>query len=283
MKTYALLAVCLFLTILVSAQITRPKLSQRQTLEQKIGFTEVTIEYSRPAMRGREIFGGLEPYGEVWRTGANRNSHITFSAPVQVDGTTLAAGTYTLFTRPEPDTWTVYFYPYDNEYGVPPDFSEDKAMATVTVPVFELNRPVQNLTINLENVLENSAELSFAWERTYVAVPLQLMTEQLILDKVDNLNNQHSSDYYMAAMYYLDTDKDLERAKEYIQRAIELREAPGGEPKFWVYTKQAEILLANQEKKAARKAAEKAMEMAAPRGADDYYVKQIATLLEELK
>ncbi len=283
MKQFFLLAGLLCLTTTAFSQLRTPPLSQKQKVEQKVGFTEVTIEYCRPLMRGREIFGGLEKYGEVWRTGANRNTQITFSQPVTVGDTELKADTYTLFTRPNVKEWQVYFYPYDNDYGVPEDFSEDKTVATLTVPVFELNRTIQNLTINLENVTENTADLSLMWEHTYIAIPLKFTTEAKILEKIDNIVNSHSGDYYTAAKYYLDTERDLEKAKEFVQKAIYMREQPGGTPKFWIYELQAEILLANKEKKAALKSAEKAMEMAKPRGADDYYVKQIAKLLEKIK
>lgn len=283
MKQFFLLAGLLFLTTSAFSQLRTPPLSQKQKVEQKVGFTEVTIEYCRPLMRGREIFGGLEKYGEVWRTGANRNTQITFSEPVTVSDTELKADTYTLFTRPNVKEWQVYFYPYDNNYGVPEDFSEDKAVASLTVPVFELNRTFQNLVINLENVTENTADLSLIWERTYIAIPLKFTTEAKILEKIDNIVNSHSGDYYTAAKYYLDTERNLEKAKTFIQTAIDMREQPGGKPAFWIYELQAEILLANKEKKAALKAAEKALEMAKPRGEDDYYVKKIAELLEKLK
>ncbi len=283
MKQFFLLAGLLCLTTAAFSQIKTPPLSQKQKVEQKVGFTEVTIEYCRPLMRGREIFGGLEKYGEVWRTGANRNTQITFSEPVTVGDTELKADTYTLFTRPNAKEWQIYFYPYDNDYGVPEDFSENKAVATITVPVFELNRTFETLTINLENVTENTADLTVMWERTYIAIPLKFTTEAKILKDIDNIVNSHSNGYYMAAKYYLDTERDLEKAKEFIQKSVDLRNQPGGTPDFWIYQKQAEILFANKENKAALKIAEKAMDMAKSRGDDDYYVKQIAELLKKLK
>ena len=103
------------------------------------------------------------------------------------------------------------------------------------------------------------------------------------MGKVENLVNSHSSDYYMAAKYYLDNNKDLEKAKAYIQQSIHLRDEPDGTPKFWIYQLQAEILLANNEKSDALKSAEKAMIMAESRGPDDFYVKQIKALLEKLR
>ena len=283
MKQLILLVILLATSTLNFAQVDIPPLSQKQKVQQKVGFTEVTIEYCRPLMRGRKIFGGLEKYGEVWRTGANRNTQITFSEPITIGDTELKADTYTLFTRPNPDQWEVYFYPYDNGYGVPENFDAAKALATLTVPVFDLNRNVENLTINLENVTDNSADLSLMWERSYIAIPIKFTTEEKILKVIDNIVNSHSGEYYSAAKYYLDQEKDLEVAKELIQKSIDLSEGPGGSPKFWKYQMKAEILLANNEKKEALKYATKAMEMAASRGPDDYYVKEIKELLKQLK
>ena len=283
MKQLILLVGLLFLTTEAFSQIERPPLSQKQRVEQKVGFTEVIIEYCRPEMRGRKIFGGLQKYGEVWRTGANRNTQITFNESIRVGDTQLLAGTYTLFSQPNLKEWKIYFYPFNDEYGVPADFSEDKAEAIITVPVFELNRPIQSFTINLENVTQNTADLSLMWERTYIAIPIKFTTGDKILNDISDIVNSHSSDYYMAAKYYLDTGNDLESAKVFIQKAIDMREEPGGTPMFWVYQMQAEIFLANNEKEAALKSGTKAMEMAKPRGSDDIYVKQIKDLLKKLK
>jgi len=283
MKKSILILSLVFIAIPGYAQIKTPPLSQKQTIEQKVGFTEVTIEYCRPLMRGRKIFGGLEKFGEVWRTGANRNTHITFGQPVTIGGTKLEANSYTLFTKPGEKSWEVYIYPYDNAYGVPPDFSADKAKATLTVPVFELNRTIQNLTINLENVTENTADISLMWENTYIAIPITFTTEEKIMSDIANIVNSNSSNYYMAARYFYDSGKDLEEAKQYIQKAIELRGEPSGTPKFWFYQLQAEILLANEENEAALKSAKKALEMAKPRGEGDFYVNEIKELIEKIK
>ncbi len=280
---FSLLLTCLILSLPLSSQVRTPPLSQKQKVSQKVGFTEVTIEYCRPLMRGRKIFGEMEEYGKVWRTGANRNTQVSFDKNVTIGNQELQAATYTLFTRPGKEQWDIYFYPYDNGYGVPEDFSEENAIATIQVPVFELNRSFENLTLGLENVTENTADLTIIWERTYIAIPILFTTESEIMGKVENLVDSHSSDYYMAAKYYLDNNKDLEKAKAYIQQSIDLRDEPDGTPKFWIYQLQAEILLANNEKSAALKSAEKAMIMAESRGPDDFYVKQIKALLEKLR
>ncbi len=283
MKQVVIAGLVIFLSCSLFAQIKTPPLSQRQVVEQMVGFTEVTIEYGRPLMRGRQIFGALVEYDKIWRTGANRNTQLTVGQGITVGNKNLDAGTYTIFTRPSRSEWKVYFYPYDNGYGVPDDFQVEKAITEITVGSFELNRSVENLTINLDNVTDKSAELVIMWENTGIAIPLDFSTETDILSDIDNLVNSHSSDYYKAAKYYLDKGKDLEKAKSLIQRAIDLRTEPGGVPKFWIFHTQAKIFLANNEHSFALDAAEKAMALAKSRGDDDFYVKQIKEMLDELK
>lgn len=283
MRHFFSLATLLLLSTSTFAQIRTAPLSQKQIITQNVGFTEVKIEYCRPSMRERKIFGGLLPYDRIWRTGANRNSQISFSKGVTIGGKQLEAGTYTLFTKPGVDQWQVYFYPYDNAYGIPMDFDEAKARAHVTVDVVKLNRTVQDLTINLADIEASDASLTIAWEQTMVSVPLAFTTESDLLADIATLNDSHSSDYYTAARYYLETGMDLDQAEAFIQKAVELRDQPGGTPKFWIYKLQAEILLAKGELKAAKKSAQRAYEMAESRGPEDRYVRQISELLEQLK
>ncbi len=266
----------------LNSQIRTPPLSQPQKLTQKVGFTEVTIDYSRPLMRDRVIFGELVPFDEVWRTGANRNSHITFSESVTIDGQELAPGIYTIFTRPNQTEWDVYIYPYDNGYGVPTDFSIDSAEAIITVPVYHLNRDVQNLSINLDNVRANTADLTIMWERSLVVIPISFTTDKSIMDKISRVTDSHSGDYYMAAKYFLDNDKGLEQAKFYMSRSIALMEQEGSTQKYWFYQLQSEILLANGDRAEAKVAAEKALSMAHDRDASKRYLKEIEDLLLQI-
>ena len=100
----------LLISISIQAQLPRPQLSPKAKLVQTVGLSEVTIEYSRPAVRGRNIFGDLVPYDVLWRTGANQNTRITFSDDLIVSGQPLSKGTYALYTIPKQGVWMVYFY-----------------------------------------------------------------------------------------------------------------------------------------------------------------------------
>ena len=110
MRKLVLFTFALTLMFSANAQIETPQPSPFSKIEQKVGLTDVTLEYSRPSMRGREVFGNLVPFGKMWRSGANKNTIITFSNPVKIDGQDLKAGSYSIFITPSATSWDVVFY-----------------------------------------------------------------------------------------------------------------------------------------------------------------------------
>ena len=129
MKKVLLILMAFTMAYSVNAQITTPQPSPFSKIEQKVGLTDVTLEFSRPAMRGRTIFGNLVPYGKMWRTGANANTKITFSTDVTVGGSTLKAGTYAVFTTPNETSWDVIFYSDASNWGTPREWDDAKVAA----------------------------------------------------------------------------------------------------------------------------------------------------------
>src|SRR5690606_1232509 len=135
--------IMLFLAVLgmgfsASSQIETPQPSPFSKVEQKVGLTDVTLEYSRPNMRNRTIFGDLVPYGKVWRMGANNNTKITFSTDVTVEGKTLKAGTYALFAIPNENKWDVVFYSNASNWGAPQELDPSKIAAKVSIETFKI-------------------------------------------------------------------------------------------------------------------------------------------------
>ena len=106
-----------------------------QKIEQKVGLTDVSVQYSRPSMKGRTIFGDLVPYGKLWRTGANQNTMVTFSTDVMVGESTLKAGSYAIFSKPNKDNWEVIFYSDTNNWGTPQKWDDSKVAAKVNAKV----------------------------------------------------------------------------------------------------------------------------------------------------
>src|SRR5690554_6658872 len=132
------------------AQISTPAPSPFSTVEQKVGLTDVTIEYSRPGIKGRTVFGDLVPYGKTWRTGANAATKVSFSTDVMIDGKNLAKGTYALYTVPEKDNWTIIFYSDYNQGGVPRDWNEDAVALKFMAAAQQMPITVENFMINID-------------------------------------------------------------------------------------------------------------------------------------
>lgn len=267
MKKFAIL---LALTALISttyAQIQTPAPSPFQKIEQKVGLTDVTVEYSRPSMKGRKIFGDLVPYGKVWRTGANANTKITFSDDVMIGDGVIEAGSYALYSKPEAGSWEVMFYTDSNNWGNPAEWDESKVAARVRVSTVPMNMDVETFTITFDDLSNDSANLGILWENIYVAVPIKVMTDKAVMASIENvMNGPSSGDYYSAAVYFLESGKDIDKAKMWIDKAIEMREQPA----FWYHRQQSLIYAKSGDKDGAIKAAQTSLRLAQEAGNSDY-------------
>jgi hypothetical protein len=133
------------------------------------GGKTITVDYSSPRMRGRKVFGELVPYGEVWRTGANEaTTFVTNEDLVTVKGTNISAGSYTIFTVPNPDAWTVIINKHTGEWGIPYKY-EAEELARVPMSVTRLSSPVENFTISFDHT-GGSCTMRMAWENTQASV-----------------------------------------------------------------------------------------------------------------
>lgn len=252
---------------LAVAQIQTPQPSPSTTLEQVVGLTEVKIEYSRPAMRGRTIMGDLVPYGSLWRTGANKNTTLSFSDPVTVGGQALAAGTYALFTRPGKSLWEVFFYTETENWGTPQEWQSKSVAAVIEVPTQSLAEPEESFTISINELTNTGANIHLSWENTRVTLPLEVPTDEKTMASIKETmkGTPKAGDLYQAAVYYRESGRDLQTAKKWIGKAIEMD--PG---KYWMFRQQALILADLNEKEAAIKAAQSSLELAEKAGNQDY-------------
>ena len=252
---------------LAVAQIQTPQPSPSTTLEQVVGLTEVKIEYSRPAMRGRTIMGDLVPYGSLWRTGANKNTTLSFSDPVTVGGQALAAGTYALFTRPGKSLWEVFFYTETENWGTPQEWQSKSVAAVIEVPTQSLAEPVESFSISIGELTNIGANIHLSWENTRVTLPLEVPTDEKTMASIKETmkGTPKAGDLYQAAVYYRESGRDLQTAKKWIGKAIEMD--PG---KYWMFRQQALILADLNEKEAAIKAAQSSLELAEKAGNQDY-------------
>ena len=262
------------------AQIQTPAASPEQTLTQSVGLSSVTVQYSRPAMRGRTIFGDLVPLDKLWRTGANKNTLVTFESDATVGGSPLKAGTYALYTVPSKDEWTVYFYTDTENWGLPKPWDENKIAAVYNVKAQSLDTSVESFTITIDKVTDSGAHLTLSWENMSVAIPFGFDTGSAVMQTIERtMNGPAAGDYYQAAVYFLNADKDINKAKTWIDKAIAISEKPA----YWYYRQKALIYAKSGDKKGAIAAAERSMELAQAAGNQDYVAMNKKSLAEWTK
>ncbi len=264
----------------VNAQIQTPAPSPASKVEQKVGLTDITIEYSRPSVKGRKIFGGLEQFGKIWRTGANARTKITFSDDITFAGQEVKAGTYAIFTKPGEKTWEVYLYTEHQGSGAPQTWDASKVAAKATVEAMPIPFVVETFTIDINNIRSASANLDIMWEQTYITVPFTVPTDAKVSAAIKNIMSGPSfNDYYAAAGYYLSEGKDMTQAKKWIDKAMSMNE----NPRFWQLRQQALIYAAAGNKKGAIDLAKKSLAAAEKAGNAQYVKMNKASIAEWMK
>jgi hypothetical protein len=266
MKKIILYTTMFLLTLVTQAQIKTPAPSPMQTLEQTVGLTDVTLKYSRPSVKGRTIFGGLVPFDAMWRTGANQNSMITFSDDVLIGEATVKAGTYAIFTKPGAVNWEVYFYNDTQNWGTPKQWDDSKVVAKVVAKTYQMPTSVETFTMAINDIKIDGATLAIIWDKTYVSVSFNVMTDKMVSASIDKvMGTPSAADYYSAAVYYLEADKDINQAKTWIDAAVALNGTA-----FWYKRQQSLIYAKSGDVKGAIKAAKASMAQAQEAGNMDY-------------
>ena len=276
-KTYLILLFN-FLFISAYAQVEAPQPSPKGTLAQVVGLTTVSVDYSRPSARGRKIMGGLVRYGDLWRTGANLNTTVSFSDDVNVGGKDLPAGKYGLYSRPQADQWEIYFYKKNNIGGIPKDWEEDQVALTIAVPAQYFQPMVETFTILFSDLNSNGALLNLIWEHTLVSIPIEVPTRSKTLASIQKTlsASPKAGDYFQAAVYYLQEKMDLKTAQVWMEKALEMNPSPA----YWMYRQYALILNERNNKEGALKAAKRSLELAEKAGNKDYVIMNRASISE---
>src|SRR5215469_3493428 len=239
-------------------ELNIPRTSQRASVTQRIGLTDITITYHRPAVGGREIWDKIVPYGKVWRSGANENTTIAFTDDVMVEGKPLSAGTYGLHTIPNKDQWTVIFSKNSTSWG---SFSYDQKEDALRVSVKpHAAENVEQLTYTFEDVKPESAAATLRWEK--LAVPIQVGVDvktvvlRSIKNELRNVGGFTWAGYDEAAQWCLDNNYNLDEALKWEQTSID------NEPRFENWETKSRILNAMSKKEESDKALATALEKA---------------------
>jgi hypothetical protein len=195
-----------------------PALSSTQTIIQDLGLGKITLTYSRPNVKGRKIFGGMEPYGVVWRTGANAATIITFTDDVTIEGNKVPAGEYALFSIPDPKEWTIILNKTAHQWGAY-TYKQADDVLRFKVKTLKLSEPMETLTMEFKYVDQTKCELEMEWENSSFAFHISTDVDSKVMANIDDVMNADKKPYFEAALYYYENNKDLKKALEWISTA----------------------------------------------------------------
>ena len=272
MKKFIFVFAMLIANYAIEAQVKTPQPSPKSVVQQTVGLTEVEIEYSRPSAKGRTVFGDLVPFGKLWRTGANANTTVSFSDDVVIKGTTLKKGKYALYTTPKADMWEVIFYSATDNWGTPENWDEKKVAVQTNVDPIALGNNVETFSIAINNLTNDSATIDISWERTMVSVKFDVPTQKTANASIEKvLAGPTAGDYFSSGQYLLQSNGDLNKALDYLNKAISMTKS-GADVPFW-YQRQKSLIQAKMGDKVGAIATAKLSLAGAEKEKNDDYVK----------
>jgi len=218
------------------AQINTPAASPSCKMEQVVGLTTVSLDYSRPSVKGRTLFVDVEAFGSIWRTGANRATKITFSDDVKIEGNTVPAGTYALYSIPDPVTWTIMLYKDLTLGGNVSKYNKADELARFKVKGYKRSNFVESFAIDIADINSDGATMSLKWGNWYVPFKLEVSYDDQVMKQIETtMAGTSRGDYYSAAKYYFDRNKDMKQAYEWAKMANQKGE------RYWQLRLQAQI------------------------------------------
>jgi hypothetical protein len=283
MKKSLLMIALALLTFFVEAQVQTPQASPAGSVSTTVGLTDVKIDYFRPRVKGRKIFSSdasaLLPYGKIWRTGANNGTKISFSDDVKVEGIAVPKGEYLILSWPGATEWTVSLYKDLSLGGGLDKYDASKDAAKFKVKPEKLSEKVETLTFNIGDISDDSktAKVQMAWENTSVKFTVAGDYDAKVMKSIDEATKVNPNNYFQAAVYYLETGKDLKQAKAWIDKAAEANPTA-----FWILHQKAKIEKGLGDKAAASASATASLKAAKDANNRDYQVMN-EELLKSLK
>ena len=276
-KMMIALAVILFCSTAIYAQnLKMPAPSSTQSVTQEFGLGSIKLTYARPSVKGRKIFGGLVPYNEVWRTGANSATLLHFSDDVKIEGNTLSAGEYGLFTIPGQTEWTIILNKDSKQWGAY-EYKKENDVLRIKVKPEKLPSKKETFTIAFDDVMPTSLKLTLAWENVSVPVKITTEVDEKVMANIEEAMKGEKKPYFQAAYYYFENGKDLKKALEWATLA------DAASPKApWVKLLKAKIQLKTGDKKGAAATAQEGVRVATEIKNPEY-IRLHSNLLAEAK
>jgi hypothetical protein len=262
-----LLALLLVGMTAVAQQLQMPQASPSAKISQKVGLTDVIVDYSRPSTKGRKIFGELVPFGQVWRTGANGATVLTFSTEVSIGGTKVPAGSYALYSIPGKTSWTMILSKDTKLWGAIGYDAKDDLLRFEASPA-KTSRMYDSFEISFNKLTDNSADLSIKWEQTRVTFSIQTDVDPIVMadikKQVIDAQSTNPALLYQAANYYFSSNKDGNQAYTWIKQSTD------SDPKYWTLHLRAKIELSLGKKTEALESASKSKNLAIENKNPDY-------------
>jgi hypothetical protein len=260
-KLFAIALVAISLNSFAQA-VKMPAPSPGQTIKQDFSLSFIEVNYSRPVIKGRTIFGDIVPFGKLWRAGANNPTKVTFGEDVKVAGKELKAGAYQLMIIPSAKSWEIIFNKGTN--GVF-NYHPEEDVLKVTVPTNNLANSVESFTIQLGQVIANTCDIQISWEKTSVSIPVSTEIDAKIASSIEKAMSIDTKPYFESASYYFETGRDLKKALEWATKASEANPSA-----YWVMHLKAKIQAKLGDKVGAKATALKSIELAKAGKNDDY-------------
>ena len=278
MKKILLLS-SIFCYSFISAQIKSPQPSPTATITQKVGVSNISVEYSRPGAKEREIFGELVGYGKMWRTGANKATKITFNENCVFGGAKIKEGSYSLFTIPGDKEWTVVLNKNTELWGVG-EYDEKNQVCSIVVKAIKTKDFTESFTIDFGTFQSFSAIMSLKWANTKIDIKIESLAAKKLEKQYLELltKGPTANDYYNGAKFFADNTSEYEMALKWIDTAIEKR--PDA---FWMQFHKARILKKMGNNKESISVAEKVIAFAKEKKDDYGYIKRSEDLIKSIK
>lgn len=231
-----MIAAVMMVTNSAMAQIDTPAASPSCKMEQVVGLTTVSLDYSRPSVKGRVLFVDVEAFGSIWRTGANRSTKITFSDDVKIEGNTVPAGTYALYSIPDPTDWTIMLYKDLGLGGNVAKYNQENELVRFKVKGYKRSSFVESFTIDIGDVKDKGATIALKWGNWYVPFKIEVSYDDRVMKQIESaMGGTTRGEFYTAAKYYYDNGKDMKQAYEWAKMANQKGE------KYWQLRLQSQI------------------------------------------
>tara|TARA_A100001234_G_scaffold33733_1_gene26280 strand:- start:2830 stop:3723 length:894 start_codon:yes stop_codon:yes gene_type:complete len=241
-------------------QLQSPVASPRAKVSQKVGLVNINLDYSRPSKKGRTIFGNIVPFDQIWRTGANQATSISFSDDVKINNQLVEAGEYHVYSVPRENSLDLVIYKKTDAWGSLKSFDESLIKARVTSNFYDLPFSIETFTISFGDISNAGASLNISWDNKVAIYVIDALTREKMLNSIEETmaKNPTKNDFRKAAMYYYEENIHIDKAVKWIDIAFD----DSDDLKYWQLRYKALINEKAGKIKKAKKYAKKGYEIA---------------------